>query len=63
MVNSQIKKNNESNGEMMNFMNKIMEISQKNKEILGSTREMNVEIDQHTTPTSMNTPMNEKYES
>ena len=61
MVNSQIKKNNDNNGEMMSFMKTIMDFSQKNKELLGSTREINLETEEHTTPTSLDTPMQNKY--
>lgn len=41
MVNQQIRKNADNNGEMVSFMKNIMEFSQKNKELLGSTRSVN----------------------
>lgn len=53
MVSQQIRKNHENNGEMVNFMKNIMEFSQKNKELLGSTRSVNSESEAFTTPTSM----------
>jgi hypothetical protein len=52
MVSQQIKKSQENNGEMKNFMQSIMDFSQKNKELLGSTRSV-LESDNFTTPTSL----------
>lgn len=42
---------------MIHFMKTIMEFSQKNKELLGSTRSINLETYEHTTPTSMETQL------
>ena len=45
MINEQIKINQESNGEVLDFMKTIVQYSQKNKELLGSTRSINLQTE------------------